>query len=145
MHMPRTATSNLSAGAEETAGTTNANIEFEYLYRDAANYKFSGSVIFAGSDTGLRMDDARRRIRGCLLDAENFVADQLYLDDLFPVGQYEFPTEDDHCYHEFYGLSATAAAPTDPFSRTIDDLVRQVERIGPGGWRVFDPADKADA
>lgn len=131
--------------SENAGARTSANIEFEYLYRDAANYKFFDRVVLEGSDLGLDVEQASRRMSACLLDGQNFVADQLYLEELFPVGRYEFPTQDDHCYHEFHALSETDAAPTDPFSRTIDDLVSQMEQIGPAGWRDFDPAEKSGA
>ena len=83
---------------------------FEYLYRDASNYKAHGAVLLDG-----RLDEARKReIQDRFERDEYFVADQLGVPDLRPkLWEWSdgLPNEDDHSWHEFSGLRD--ATPTD--------------------------------
>lgn len=75
---------------------------FEYLYRDAANFKAWGSVLLSGVP---RPSDIRL-LEGCLQDSAYFVAEQVGLPVLYETlyavsgGQ----TVDDHAFHEFVAL-----------------------------------------
>jgi len=76
---------------------------FEYLYRDASNYKAHGAVLLDG-----RLSEARmREIQNQFGRDEYFVADQLGVPDLRPrLWEWSdgHPNEDDHSWHEFSGL-----------------------------------------
>jgi hypothetical protein len=96
---------------------------FEYLYRDASNYKAWGSVVFAGrATTGLTP-----RLLRALESSEFFIADQVRVPELF-LGLPQWPLEqDDHCWHEFSALESTLDMPNDALRRTVDDFVAEVE------------------
>jgi len=75
---------------------------FEYLYRDAGNYKAWGSVLLSGRATA--EDEAALRSR--MDSGAFFVAEKVGVPSL----QRELwkwsdgPTEDDHGFHEFHGF-----------------------------------------
>lgn len=81
---------------------------FEYMYRDAGNFKTTGRLLLSGQDA-----DAERAIRACLESAEQFVAEQIGVPALCEehwesVG--EDPSDLDHAYHEFIGLRPATKA-----------------------------------
>jgi len=73
--------------------------QFEYLYRDAGNYKALGAVLL---DDALSTDELER-VRTLLPNDGFFIAEQIRVPALY--GQLyqwsEGPTHDDHCWHEF--------------------------------------------
>src|SRR5690606_3750149 len=75
---------------------------FEYLYRDAGNYKAWGSLLLTGTVSA----EHEAAFRECLDSGEFFVAEQVGVPSL----QQELwtlsggPTEDDHGFHEFHGF-----------------------------------------
>lgn len=75
---------------------------FEYLYRDAGNYKAWGSVLLLGT----ALPDDADTLRTCLEFGEFFVAEQVGI----PVVYQELwalsggPNNDDHAYHQFSDL-----------------------------------------
>lgn len=72
---------------------------FEYLYRDAANYKAWGSLLLEGSIS----PEAKNGLMQCLVSEEFFVAEQVSIPALYE-GLYAYsgePTVDDHAFHEF--------------------------------------------
>ena len=112
------------------------NTLLNYLYRDADNYKEWGSVVFSGEIT----DDLRNRFVRALEATEFFIADQVRVPEVFPD---TWPTyAADHCWHEFSNFELTAEAANDRLSRTIEELVSEVERAGSDGWRDFDPEER---
>lgn len=75
---------------------------FEYLYRDADNFKAFGSVLLKGRLS----DDDRDAIRSRLESGEFFIAEQVGVPALYEQ-LYQWsagPTESDHCWHEFVGF-----------------------------------------
>lgn len=110
------------------------NIKFNYLYRDASNYKLWGEVIFTNSD-GLALDYINKRLKQAFDFKTYFIADQINIEEVF----FEDITDDDHCYHEFYSVDITEEDGTDPLNRTITSFLKQVELESLHGWRVFDP------
>lgn len=75
---------------------------FEYLYRDAGNYKAWGSVLLTGMVTPVQEAEFRKLLDG----GEFFVAEKVGIPPLnrelwaWSGG----PTEDDHGFHEFHGF-----------------------------------------
>src|SRR3546814_19913150 len=72
---------------------------FEYMYRDAGNFKTEGRLLLSGMDP-----EAAAVIRGCLEWGDKFVAEQVGVpamceDHWASVG--EDPSDRDHAYHEF--------------------------------------------
>ena len=98
---------------------TDSYTVFEYLYRDAGNYKAWGSLLLAGTVTA-EMETAFRE----LLDSgEFFVAEQVgvpRLDrELWKLSG--GPTEDDHGFHEFHGFrSATGEDLKEPVWGSVE-------------------------
>ena len=80
----------------------NAYCVFEYLYRDASNYKAWGSVLLSGLPT----QEDISVLRASLESGEYFVAEQVGIPPLYNE-LWELsggPTEDDHVLHEFVDL-----------------------------------------
>lgn len=75
---------------------------FEYLYRDASNYKAWGEILLSGAPT----EGEIAALRDCLESGEYFVAEQVGIpalyDQLWTLSG--GPTEDDHALHEFVGV-----------------------------------------
>jgi hypothetical protein len=97
------------------------NVSFEYLYRDSANYKNWGEVIFeAASDSDL--DDLDKRIRHALIDGEYFVAELAEIPTLYFQDHH---TSNDHGWHEFSCVSKTDKNPTD--KKSVEALIGLLE------------------
>ena len=75
---------------------------FEYLYRDAGNFKAFGALVF----DGLLAPQDELLIRSKLESGEFFIAEQVGVPSLY--GQlYQWsagPIEADHCWHEIVGF-----------------------------------------
>lgn len=81
---------------------------FEYIYRDAGNFKTTGRLLLSGQDP-----QAEAAIRSCLEWGDQFVAEQIGVPALCEehwrsVG--EDPSDLDHAYHEFVGLRPAETA-----------------------------------
>lgn len=80
---------------------------FEYLYRDASNYKAWGGIVLSGTPT----KDDIEALRACLESGEYFVAEQVGI----PAVYKELwdlsggPNDDDHALHEFVDLRQASA------------------------------------
>ena len=115
--------------------STLRNARFDYLYRDASNYKAWGSVVFGGVIT----EDLRRRLLRALETSEFFIAHQVRVPELFG-GMLHWPREqDDHCWHEFSAVELTDEEANDRYHRTLEEFILEVERQSQSGWQVFDP------
>lgn len=93
------------------------NVKLEYLYRDGANYKQYGYVVFSQAHQN-DIDVLCENVRDALIQGEYFVPDLAGLPNLY------FDIYDpflDHDWHEFIGLSFTTDEPTD--ARTIETFV----------------------
>ena len=73
------------------------NIKFNYLYRDAANYKKHGSVIF-DNPNNIELSEVETLIRSKLIDGQWFYADEWALPELF-LETVDFRA--DPTWHEF--------------------------------------------
>jgi hypothetical protein len=116
-----------------------ANIRFQYLYRDASNYKSWGDVIFSNAQC-LAAKAIEKALRTAFLTDGLFIARQIRLPDLFLFKKYAL-TQDDHCFHEFYSVKATGEPVTDRFTRSVEEFVKEVEEESQRGWHTFDPLD----
>ena len=75
---------------------------FDYLYRDASNYKSWGSLLLEGSATETELAQLRTKLNS----EEFFIAEQIGIPALY-AKLWEFsdvPTEDDHVWHTFHAL-----------------------------------------
>ena len=77
---------------------------FDYMYRDAGNFKAFGTV-----ELDRELDEREKELVGeRLADAEFFIAEQVGVPPLYRE-LYDWsggPTSDDHCWHEFVGFRA---------------------------------------
>ena len=75
---------------------------FDYLYRDACNYKSWGSLLLEGQATEAELET----LRGHLDLGELFIAEQVGIPPLYAeLWQFsDGPTEDDHVWHTFHEL-----------------------------------------
>lgn len=75
---------------------------FEYIYRDASNYKVGGDVLL----TGVPLPDDIDALRASLESGEYFVAEQVGIPALYQElwDLSGGPTSDDHALHEFVAL-----------------------------------------
>lgn len=109
-----------------------ANISFQYLYRDASNYKLHGEAIFTNT-TGLSLEGVEKRIRACLQDGEFFIARQVHIEERF----FDALFADDHPWHEFAQVALTNGPLWDPDGipeRDITDFLTELEKAHAAGW-----------
>ncbi len=101
---------------------------FEYLYRDASNFKVWGRVLLRG---GVAPDNLAR-LRQCLDAGEFFIAEQLGLPPLY-AELWSFsggPTDADHVWHTFHALRlAEAEEVVGSASETVEDFISRIEAI----------------
>lgn len=92
--------------ADVSSDSTKECCVFEYLYRDASNYKAWGTILLLGVPS--QNDIAA--LRACLESGEYFVAEQVGI----PAVYKELwdlsggPNSDDHALHEFVNLRAAS-------------------------------------
>ncbi len=98
------------------------NISFEYFYRDAANYKNWGRVIFANPG-GLDAEAVVSSIREALIDHTYFVAPKVSVPDLHFN---DYDEELDHGWHEFFNCTATDEMPNDEKGRAVLQLIESL-------------------
>ena len=96
------------------------NILFSYLYRDGANYKNYGEVVFANPQD-IEISQVEEAIGASLIDGEWFHAKPWQLPDLHFE---KWDEEIDHQLHEFESVTHTTAPPTD--SRTIAQFLQSI-------------------
>jgi hypothetical protein len=110
-----------------------SNVSFQYLYRDASNYKLHGEAVFTNT-TGLPIEEVEKRIRSCLKDGEFFIARQVYIEErFFDV----LDAQDDHPWHEFSRVEVTAKPCWDPDGipeRDITEFLAELEKAHSKGW-----------
>jgi len=90
------------------------NIKFNYLYRDSANYKKYGFVIFINPDN-TELEDVETLVRSKLIYTEWFYADEWGLPELF-FECIDFRVEP--TWHEFESLEYTDDPPSQSTSIT---------------------------
>lgn len=109
---------------------------FEYMYRDASNYKAFGTILL----TGIMAPADIRKLADSFEDYSLFVAEQVGIPVLYEqLYQYsDGPTDDDHAYHEFL-LCRTATMKetrTLPLWGSAQDLLAAF-RGAKGKWDVM--------
>lgn len=100
---------------------------FDYMYRDAGNFKAFGTVILEG-----RLRAAHRGlIRSRLSSGEFFIAEQVCVPPLYEE-LYRWSggaTETDHCWHEFVGFREIAEHPEEYVTSTTGEFVRRFAAV----------------
>ena len=82
---------------------------FDYMYRDAGNFKAFGTVILEGA---LSPAD-REMLRDRLEEGEYFIAEQIGVPSLYEqlYRWSDGATSSDHCWHEFVGFRDLESRP----------------------------------
>lgn len=101
------------------------NIQLTYMYRDAANYKQWGSVVFANPE-GYEPGVLSLRLKQYLIDSQFFNAQRVRIPEL---RQYAWDSELDHDWHEFVGLEETSDTPNDLLGRSITQFIQECSSI----------------
>ncbi len=96
------------------------NTEFEYLYRDASNYKWFDRVVVAGH---LTIDDLKKY----LIDGEYFIPELVGMRPLTP----DTRNDDDHDLHEIVSLKPSSL-PANFFS--AEELALKFKSLHLAGW-----------
>jgi hypothetical protein len=118
-------------------------IRFNYLYRDAGNYKKWSFVDFKNPE-GLELDEIHSRLEKCFDMRCLFNAEQAGLPEIFLFNADDYSVNaDDHCFHEYYSVEAVLDSREDlnMQSRSISQFVQDVENCSRIGWKAFDPQD----
>ena len=103
------------------------NIQFNYCYRDYANYKNYGEAIFSNPDN-LSVEHIDATLRANLLDGEWLYAIRWGLKDLHFE---KYDDENDHPYHEYIDIELTEATATD------GNVTEFLERVIKGGNQYY--------
>jgi hypothetical protein len=101
---------------------------FEYLYRDAGNYKAWGSLLLSGAVS----PEVEATFRDYLDSREFFVAEQVGIPplnrNLWELS--DGPIGDDHGFHEFHRFRpATAEDLTEPVWGNVKSLFQVFEKV----------------
>lgn len=99
------------------------NVRFEYLYRDAGNYKNWGEIIFS-NPRNINVDLITAMAEKNLIDRLYFIAPAVDVPDLHFV---EHHAELDHDWHEVHAFQATDDAPNDPQGRDIEEFIASLQ------------------
>ncbi|HXQ26789.1 MAG TPA: hypothetical protein VN822_10310 [Candidatus Acidoferrales bacterium] len=116
------------------------NIKFNYLYRDAGNYKNWAEVVFSNPDR-LTVEATTKALRDAFLQDGLFIAHQVRVPETFFSTEGD-ATSDDHCFHEFDTVEISLEIPNDPHKRSISQFIAEVKREAGSGWVTFDPHDR---
>lgn len=116
------------------------NIRFNYLYRDGANHKSWGEIVFANPD-GLSLYEIEKRLINGFVSDAFFIADQISIPEKFLFLNGKF-TNFDHCYHEFDSVEFCNEEPTDNLNRSITGFLENAELASQYGWKAFDILDR---
>lgn len=108
---------------------------FEYMYRDAGNWKTKGALLLAGDAT-----EVREPLRECLEWEDLFVAEQVGIASLCAEHWTSFgegPSDLDHAYHEFVDLRPATddELAVMPVAGSLDDVLVRM-RAAAGCWNV---------
>jgi hypothetical protein len=108
---------------------------FEYMYRDAGNWKTHGALLLLG-DGG----DAQKTLRGCLEWGDLFVAEQVGVPPLYEehfAASGDGPSDLDHAYHEFVDLRPATEedVASIPVAGNLAELLERM-RTAAGRWDV---------
>lgn len=98
------------------------NIRFEYLYRDAGNFKIWGRIVFLNPN-GVPADVVASMADQVLIDHTYFVAAKAAVPDLHFA---EHIGDLDHDWHEVHAFRHTDEPPNDTRGRNIEEFVESL-------------------
>jgi hypothetical protein len=102
---------------------------FDYMYRDAENYKAWRSLLLSGVPS----QEDIAALRTCMESGEYFVAEQVGIPPLYEElwALSDGPTEDDHALHEFVELRSAKQEETEtlPLFGELTKLLRTFQAV----------------
>jgi hypothetical protein len=98
------------------------NIRFEYLYRDAGNFKNWGDLVFS-NPRNIKADLVNSMAENVLIDQAYFVASKADVPDLHFR---EYNEQLDHGWHEVQSFVSTEDTPNDPRGRSIEEFIESL-------------------
>jgi hypothetical protein len=99
------------------------NVKFEYLYRDAGNFKRWGEVVFSNANN-IRQDTLAAISGAALpLDSIYFLPDQFGVPNLHFD---EWVEGLDHDWHEIHSFNLSDALPNDRQARDIETFIQSL-------------------
>lgn len=96
------------------------NLQFNYLYRDAGNYKAFGYEVFSNPDK-LELKEIERRIRTALIDEQFFDPSEWGVTRLEIT---EWDDELDHDWHEFRSVERSNKVATRSIWQLLEKLTK---------------------
>lgn len=112
-------------------------VKFNYLYRDASNYKSWGELIFSNPNN-LSIDEIDNKLRNNFDQEIFFIAHEIGIPELFIYIEKAL-NEDDHCYHEYDSIEEIQINEEISDSITINKFIEKVKNAHMKGWKAFDP------
>jgi hypothetical protein len=98
------------------------NLKFNYLYRDAGNYKEWGSVVFSNPKQ-IDIKQIENQIKEKLIETDFFIAKDWGIPSLCFA---EWDDDMDHIFHEFDSIELTSENPDDKFNRSISIFIKSI-------------------
>ena len=98
------------------------NVRFEYLYRDAGNFKNWGEIVFS-NPKNIDIELIKSMAEKVLIDKNYFVASKANIPDIHFK---EYNEQLDHDWHELHTFQSTEELPNDPQQRTIEELIESL-------------------
>lgn len=111
------------------------NVRFEYLYRDAGNFKLWGEVVF--SNPGNIGQDTLAAVSGLSLPLDRlyFLPDQMSIPSL----RFDIPIANlDHEWHEVHSFELCDEMPNDPQARDVGVFMQSLFRCAASLGRKVD-------
>ena len=99
------------------------NVRFEYLYRDAGNFKNWGEVVFS-NPRNINVDLVAAMAEKVLIDHAYFVASKAGVPDLHFT---EHDEDLDHGWHEAHGFQPTDDSANDAQGRDIETFIASLQ------------------
>lgn len=101
------------------------NIQFNYLYRDAGNYKNHGSVVFSNPAI-LSLEEIDKTIRERLIEGVWFLHEEFGVPPLF-FNDHDVNGED-HGWHEYVGVEYTSEQCTNVKTLMFSKIIQAENR-----------------
>lgn len=117
-----------------------SNVRCVYLYRDGANCKSWGEVVFRNPEE-LDLEEIEERLLAAFLQDRLFISSQIMLPEKF-LFLNDKVTKYDHCFHEFDHVENCFEESTDALNRSIANFLLDVEEATKQGWEAFDILDR---
>ena len=95
-----------------------SNVKFNYLYRDAANYKVWGSIIFSNPEN-ISIAEVEATMKKNLIDGDCFDPKEWNIPALSFADYDSFL---DHDWNEYYSLEKTSEKETD--KKTVSEFLK---------------------